>query len=149
MIALRMGLLLVLCWQWPALALDIDEALEDPGQQAVYERLLKEVRCLVCQNQPIGDSNAPLAADLRREIRNRLEQGDSETEVKQFLLARYGDFVLYRPRFTAQTALLWLAPALLLLLGAVSLGRVIQRRASLPIPSEEEDLQRLRRESGE
>ena len=149
MTALRIGLLLVLCWQGPLLALDIDEALADPEQQAVYERLLKEVRCLVCQNQPIGDSSAPLAADLRREIRNRLELGDSESDVKQFLLARYGDFVLYRPRFTAQTALLWLAPALLLLLGAVSLGRVIQRRASLPIPSEEEDLQRLRRESGE
>lgn len=149
MTALRIGLLLLLGWQWPAMALDIEETLADPEQQAVYERLLKEVRCLVCQNQPIGDSNAPLAADLRREIRNRLEQGESESDVKQFLLARYGDFVLYRPRFTAQTALLWLAPILLLLLGGVSLWRVIQRRASLPIPSEDEDLQQLRRESGE
>lgn len=146
---LRLFVLMLLCWQAPALALDIDEALDDPAQQAVYERLLKEVRCLVCQNQPIGDSNAPLAADLRREIRGRLEQGDSEADVKQFLLARYGDFVLYRPRFTARTALLWLAPALLLVLGAISLWRVIQRRASLPIPSEEEDLQRLRREAGD
>lgn len=146
---LRLALVLLLSWHWPAQALDIDEALADPAQQAVYERLLKEVRCLVCQNQPIGDSNAPLAADLRREIRGRLEQGDSEAEVKQFLLARYGDFVLYRPRFTAQTALLWLAPALLLLLGGLSLWRVIQRRASLPIPSEDEDLQRLRQESGD
>ena len=149
MSTLRILLILALCWHGPALALDIDEALDDPAQQAIYERLLKEVRCLVCQNQPIGDSNAPLAADLRREIRSRLEQGESEADVKQFLLARYGDFVLYRPRFTAQTALLWLAPVLLLLLGAVSLWRVIQRRASLPIPSEEDDLQRLRRESGE
>jgi len=123
-------------WLWLLLlpltgqALDIAEELADPEQQAIYEKLLKEVRCLVCQNQPIGDSNAPLAADLRREIRDRLKQGEDEAAVKEFLLARYGDFVLYRPRFTASTALLW----------------VLKRRASLPIPDELEEQQMRRRE---
>jgi len=139
-------------WLWLLLiplagqALDIAEELADPEQQAIYEKLLKEVRCLVCQNQPIGDSNAPLAADLRREIRDRLKQGEDEAAVKEFLLARYGDFVLYRPRFTASTALLWLAPLLLLGAGGAGLWRVLKRRASLPIPDELEEQQMRRRE---
>jgi cytochrome c-type biogenesis protein CcmH len=121
------------------LAMDADQALADPEQQALYKRLTSEVRCLVCQNQTIGDSSAPLAADLRHEIREMIEAGKSETEIKTFLLDRYGDFVLYRPRFMPTTALLWLAPALLLLFGGVSLGRIIRRRATLPVPAAEEN----------
>jgi cytochrome c-type biogenesis protein CcmH len=113
-------------------AIDSDEPIEDPGQAALYERLIHEVRCLVCQNQTIGDSTAPLAADLRKEIRRMVVEGKSEAEIEQFLLERYGDFVLYRPRFQASTAPLWLAPLLLLGAGALTLILVLRRRATLP-----------------
>ncbi|MEO7386680.1 MAG: cytochrome c-type biogenesis protein [Gammaproteobacteria bacterium] len=123
----------------PGNAIDIDARFSDPVQQATYERLTSEVRCLVCQNQTIGDSTAPLAADLRREIHEMIEAGRSEEEIKTFLLDRYGDFVLYKPRFKGSTAALWLAPVLLLLLGALALGRIIRRRASLPVPLDDDD----------
>ncbi|TFG86072.1 MAG: cytochrome c-type biogenesis protein CcmH, partial [Chromatiales bacterium] len=113
--------------------------LADPAQQELYERLTDEVRCLVCQNQTIGDSSAPLAADLRREIRQMIDAGQSEAEIKTFLLVRYVDFVLYRPRFMPTTALLWLAPVLLLVIGGFGLRRIIQRRAALPVPIDDED----------
>jgi len=124
---------------WPGLAMDPASPLADPEQQALYERLTHEVRCLVCQNQTIGDSSAPLAADLRREIRQMIESGRSEEEIKVFLLERYGDFVLYRPRFKSSTAALWLAPLLLLVAGGLGLRRIIRRRAALPVPSEDEE----------
>lgn len=116
----------------PAWAVDAEPPIEDPGEKALYDELLHEVRCLVCQNQAVGDSTAPLAADLRREIRRMVLEGKSESDIKTFLLERYGDFILYRPQFKATTALLWLAPLLLLLIGAVALGRVLRRRAELP-----------------
>ncbi|MCL4780452.1 MAG: cytochrome c-type biogenesis protein CcmH [Gammaproteobacteria bacterium] len=123
----------------PASAIAPEESLADPVQQAAYEHLTNEVRCLVCQNQTIADSTAPLAVDLRREIRRLLEAGQSEEQVKTFLLERYGDFVLYRPRWQTNTAMLWLAPGLLLLIGAAALWRIISRRTSLPIPTEDGD----------
>ena len=125
----------------PALSagMDPEPVLADPVQQETYERLTHEVRCLVCQNQTIADSSAPLAADLRREIREMVEAGQSEAEIKTFLLDRYGDFVLYRPRFMPSTAILWLAPLLLLLIGGFGLQRIIQRRAALPVPADDED----------
>lgn len=113
-------------------AIDSEAPLEDPSRQALYEDLINEVRCLVCQNQTIGDSTAPLAADLRREVRRLVEEGRAEPEIKTFLLDRYGDFVLYRPRFMSTTALLWLAPLLLLILGALALALIIRRRRTLP-----------------
>jgi cytochrome c-type biogenesis protein CcmH len=119
--------------------MDADSKLSDPVQQQTYERLTHEVRCLVCQNQTIADSSAPLAADLRREIREMLEAGRSESEVKTFLLDRYGDFVLYKPRFKGSTAVLWLAPLLLLLVGGFALIRILQRRAALPAPSDDDE----------
>jgi cytochrome c-type biogenesis protein CcmH len=122
-----------------SLAMDTDAKLADPVQQETYERLTHEVRCLVCQNQTIADSSAPLASDLRREIRQMLEEGRSEDEVKTFLLDRYGDFVLYKPRFKGTTAVLWLAPLLLLLLGGFALRRILQRRAALPAPTDDEE----------
>lgn len=133
--ALLAGLLL---GALPAGAIDTDPKLADPVQQATYERLTSEVRCLVCQNQTIGDSSAPLAADLRREIRQMVQSGRSEEEIKVFLLERYGDFVLYKPRFKASTAVLWLAPVLLLLAGGLGLGRILRRRAMLPVPADDE-----------
>lgn len=123
----------------PARAIDTDPRLADPVQQATYERLTREVRCLVCQNQTIADSSAPLAADLRREIRQMIEAGRSEEEIKTFLLDRYGDFVLYKPQFKVSTAALWLAPLLLLLIGGLGLRRIIRRRAALPVPADDDD----------
>ena len=123
----------------PARAIAPEEMLADPAQQAVYEHLTNEVRCLVCQNQTIADSTAPLAVDLRREIRQMLEAGQSEEEIKTFLLDRYGDFVLYRPRWQTNTELLWVAPVLLLLIGGTALWRIIKRRTSLPIPPDDGD----------
>jgi len=113
-------------------AIDQEPPLQDPERQALYERLTHEVRCLVCQNQTVADSTAPLAADLRREIYAMVEEGRSEEDIKTFLLDRYGDFVLYKPRFLYSTALLWLAPGLLLLAGALAIGVVVRRRAALP-----------------
>lgn len=114
-------------------AIDADPPIADPQREALYQRLIHEVRCLVCQNQTVGDSTAPLAGDLRREIRRMVVEGRSEQEIKDFLLERYGDFVLYKPEFKATTALLWLAPALLLAIGLVVLVIVVRRRRFLPI----------------
>ena len=114
-------------------AIDPSDKLPDPAQQAMYESITQEVRCLVCQNQPIADSTAPLAADLRREIKRMVTEGMSEAEIKDFLVERYGDFVLYRPRFESWTLLLWLAPALLLIVGAIAFVRIVSRRTELPI----------------
>jgi cytochrome c-type biogenesis protein CcmH len=90
--------------------------------------LSKELRCMVCQNQSIDDSDAPLARDLRLLVRERLRHGDSDQQVMDFLVARYGEFVLLKPRFSLRTALLWLGPAAFLLLGAVALLVISRRR---------------------
>lgn len=116
----------------PAWAIDAEPIIDDPERQALYERLTHEVRCLVCQNQTVADSTAPLAADLRRELHAMVVAGRSEEEIKTFLLDRYGDFVLYKPRFQGTTAVLWLAPLLLLLGGAAVVALVVRRRAMLP-----------------
>ncbi len=137
-LALFSAVLLLLA-TFSASAIEHDETLADPAQQLIFDHLTNEVRCLVCQNQTIADSTAPLAIDLRREIRQMLEAGRSEEEIKTFLLDRYGDFVLYRPRWQANTALLWLAPGLLLLIGSLGLWRIIRRRADLPVPTEDGD----------
>jgi cytochrome c-type biogenesis protein CcmH len=115
------------------MAMDADERLDDPELRARYESITDEVRCLVCQNQTIADSSAPLAADLRREIRKMIAAGQSDAEIKTFLIDRYGDFVLYRPRFESWTAALWLAPFVLLLFGVGGFAFTLRRRASLPI----------------
>ncbi len=116
-----------------AYAIESVEPLADPRQQDLYERLTEEVRCLVCQNQTIGDSNAPLAADLRREVYEMVAAGQSEQDIKTFLTDRYGDFVLYKPRYGGPAALLWVAPILLLILGGFVMWRIIRRRMALPV----------------
>ncbi|HEX5788526.1 MAG TPA: cytochrome c-type biogenesis protein [Woeseiaceae bacterium] len=121
----------------PAVAIDTEPAFEDPGLQARYETIIAEVRCLKCQNQSIKDSNAFLAADLRREIRRLLSEGKTDAEVYAFLVDRYGEFALYRPPLTGKTLVLWLAPGILLLVGAGVLIRVLRRRTALPIDDEE------------
>ncbi len=102
----------------PAFAVEPDEVLADTALEARARALSSELRCLVCQNQSIDDSNAPLAKDLRVLVRERLKAGDSDTKVKEFLVDRYGDFVLLKPPFAAYTLILWIAP-LLVLGGAV------------------------------
>ena len=108
--------------------------------QARYERLTNELRCLVCQNQTVADSNADLARDLRDQTRAMLLDGASDEQIVAFMTERYGDFVLYRPPLSSRTALLWAAPAVLLLIGAIALGRIIRRRglaADIPVQGEE------------
>jgi cytochrome c-type biogenesis protein CcmH len=103
----------------------------DPEIEARMLRIAAELRCLVCQNQTIADSNASLAVDLREQVRTMLRQGQSDEQVLRFMTDRYGDFVLYRPPLKATTLLLWLGPALLLLGGLVTLFVVLRRRAAL------------------
>ncbi len=116
-----------------AMAIDAGQSFDDPKLQARYEKIIAEVRCLKCQNQTIKDSNAFLAVDLRREIRHLLEEGNSDDEIYDFLVARYGDFALYRPRASGRTLILWIGPMLFLLFGVVALVRIVQRRMTLPI----------------
>ncbi len=119
-----------------AKAIDAVAPFDDPEIQARYEKIISEVRCLKCQNQTIKDSNAFLAADLRREIRYMLEEGKTDDEIYEFLVARYGDFALYRPRASGKTLILWIAPMMFLVFGALALWRVVQRRMALPIDDE-------------
>jgi cytochrome c-type biogenesis protein CcmH len=113
-----------------ALAVQPDEVLKDAALEARARALSQELRCMVCQNQSIDDSDAPLARDLRILVRERLSAGDSDDQVIDFLVARYGEFVLLKPRLSWRTALLWLAPFGLALLGAV--GILVARRRAAP-----------------
>lgn len=117
----------------PAAAIDTGKAFDDPELQARYEKIIAEVRCLKCQNQTIKDSTAFLADDLRREIRRLLAEGKTNEEVFDFLVERYGEFALYRPRMSGVTLLLWIAPAAFLLIGGFVFARVLRKRMSLPI----------------
>ena len=101
----------------------------DPVAEKRLQALSEELRCLVCQNQTIADSNAELAQDLRREVRSMIRDGKSDKEIVDFMVARYGDFVLYRPPLKGVTLLLWGGPLLLLLVGLFALGRYLRRRA--------------------
>jgi len=114
----------------PALAVQPDEILADPALEARARVLSQELRCMVCQNQSIDDSDAPLARDLRLLVRERLKAGDSDRQVLDFLVARYGEFVLLRPPFNWHTALLWLLGPLALLVAGFGLIRMARR----PLP---------------
>jgi len=116
-----------------AFAIDKGKKFDDPEMQARYEKLISEVRCLQCQNQSIKDSNVTLAADLRREIARMIDEGQTDEEIAEFLVVRYGEFALYRPRTTGKTLVLWIAPFLLVLFGGFALARVVKHRMSLPI----------------
>lgn len=124
--ALLLAVLFLAC---QATAIDAGRAFDDPAEQERYERLIQDLRCLVCQNQSIADSNATLASDLRREVRDLMEAGQSDDQIRSFMTERYGDFVLYRPPVRPRTWLLWSAPALLLLGGIGIAVLVITRRA--------------------
>src|SRR5713226_300965 len=113
-----------------ASAVQPDEILSDAALEARARALSKELRCMVCQNQSIDDSAAPLARDLRILVRERLKAGDGDQQVLDFLVARYGEFVLLKPRFTSHTALLWLMPVVILVIGALALVLVSRRYRS-------------------
>ncbi|WP_456756580.1 MULTISPECIES: cytochrome c-type biogenesis protein [unclassified Bradyrhizobium] len=137
----------------PARAVLPDEIMTDPAKETRARELSKELRCMVCQNQSIDDSEAPLARDLRLLVRERISAGDSDAQVIDFLVARYGEFVLLKPRLNEHTLVLWLTPPLALLLGGFALWRLGRRRAnprpggadSAPglTPDEEARLERL------
>lgn len=114
-----------------------DEGPSDPALNARYQALIREVRCLVCQNQTIADSNADLASDLRREIREMIESGATDNEISDFLVARYGDFVLYRPPMQPNTWALWGGPAAMVLIGLVVFARVMRTRSRQPLDEDE------------
>ena len=136
----------------PALAgaVQPDEVLDDPALEARAREISKELRCLVCRNESIDDSNADLARDLRLLVRERLVAGDSDPQVRQFLVDRYGEFVLLRPAFSAANAALWLAgPAIFLIGLAVAIGYLRRLRPAAPetlTPEEEAALERALKE---
>jgi cytochrome c-type biogenesis protein CcmH len=121
---------IVLQFATAAVAVQPDEMLAEPKLEARARALSRELRCMVCQNQSIDDSEAPLARDLRILVRERLQAGDSDAQVFDFLTARYGEFVLLKPPLTWHTALLWLAPAGVLMLGMVTLIMARRRRTA-------------------
>lgn len=122
-------LLLIFFYCLPLITQAIDtHSFSNSEQQATYESLTTELRCLVCQNQTIADSNADLAKDLRQQIVDLLQQGKSKQEIIRFMTDRYGDFILYRPAFNATTGLLWLAPILFLLIGLSTITLFIRSK---------------------
>jgi cytochrome c-type biogenesis protein CcmH len=111
----------------------------DSAEEARFHALTAELRCVQCQNQSLADSNAQIAHDLRREVLVLMHEGHSDAEIKQFLVERYGEFVLYRPRMQGSTLLLWLTPGVLLLAGAALLVvQVRRRRQAAPLPAAED-----------
>ena len=122
----------------PALAVQPDEILSDRKLEARARALSRELRCMVCQNQSIDDSDAPLARDLRLLVRERLKAGDSDKQVLDFLVARYGEFVLLRPRFEWHTAILWLGPPALLIGGGFALFFFARRKDASARPGSPE-----------
>ncbi len=120
----------------PALAVEPDEILQDAALEARARRISTELRCLVCQNQSIDDSNAPLARDLRILVRDRLVAGDSDAAVLRFLVVRYGAFVLLKPPFNPGTLLLWSAPLLLLCTAGLVIVRRMRRPSATPGPAD-------------
>ncbi|MBY5348087.1 cytochrome c-type biogenesis protein CcmH [Rhizobium leguminosarum] len=119
----------------PAFAVNPDEVLADPALEARARALSAELRCMVCQNQSIDDSNADLAKDLRLLVRERITDGDSDEAVLTYIVSRYGEFVLLKPRVSMKTVLLWGAPLLLVLAGGLSLLVFARKRAGKPTGS--------------
>jgi cytochrome c-type biogenesis protein CcmH len=148
----RHAVLALVCWGTlaavhPALSVQPDEILSDANLEARARVLSRELRCMVCQNQSIDDSDAPLARDLRVLVRERLTKGDSDDQVIDFLVSRYGEFVLLRPPFEWHTAILWLTPLFAVLAGAIAVLAAIRRRrvgTTTPLPLDPDEERRLR-----
>ncbi len=125
----RFFLALALCLAaFPALAVNPDEVLADPALEARARALSAHLRCMVCQNQSIDDSNAELARDLRLLVRERLKQGASDEAVLDYVVSRYGEFVLLQPRFSVRNLVLWTTPVALLLAGGIAMVFIARRR---------------------
>ncbi|WP_420403648.1 cytochrome c-type biogenesis protein [Nisaea sp.] len=145
---LFLGLVLA-CLALPALAVEPAEMLKDPALEARARELGKEIRCLVCQNQSIDDSNAGLAKDLRVLLRERLVAGDSDAEIKDYLVERYGDFVLLKPPVKSSTYVLWYGPLAVGVLGAIGVAVFLLRRRGggtesvTPAPLNEDEQRRI------
>ena len=122
--------LLALLGAAPLHAVQVDEILPDPVLEARAREISHDLRCMVCQNQSIDDSEAPLARDLRLLVRERLKAGDSDTQVVDFMVARYGEFVLLKPRMSWHTAILWGAPLTILVVGFLAIGFSVLRRSA-------------------
>ena len=116
--------------------MDAHGQLQDPALQARFEQITKELRCLVCQNESIADSNAELAGDLRRQVQELLVAGKSDDAIFAFMTDRYGEFVRFRPPLTPKTLFIWGAPFLMLVLGGVIIYRVVRKRAAMPLDDE-------------
>jgi cytochrome c-type biogenesis protein CcmH len=116
----------------PLRAVQVDEILPDPALESRAREISHDLRCMVCQNQSIDDSEAPLARDLRLLVRERLKAGDSNTQVVDYMVARYGEFVLLRPRMNWHTAILWGAPLTILIIGMLAIGFSVLRRPAGP-----------------
>ena len=121
------------CAEPPAADLDAHGQLQNPALQVRFERIAKELRCLQCQNESIADSNADLARDLRRQVREMLVAGKSDDAIFSFMTDRYGEFVRFAPPLSPKTALIWGAPFFMLLLGAAIIYRVVRQRSRLPL----------------
>lgn len=146
--ALLLAACLALSAMSSALAVQPDEVLPDPAMESRAREISKELRCLVCQNQSIDDSNAPLARDLRVVVRERLKAGDSDAGVMTYVTDRYGDYVLLRPPFKATTLVLWIAPFAILLLGGVATALFLRGRRGVAagvdtVPLSEDERRRL------
>ncbi|MBM3572651.1 MAG: cytochrome c-type biogenesis protein CcmH [Alphaproteobacteria bacterium] len=141
----RLLALLVLVVPLAAVAVEPHEVLSDPKLEARARALSQDIRCLVCQNQSIDDSNAPLARDLRLIVRERIVAGDSDEGIIEYLVARYGDFVRLKPPMRPGTYALWFGPALFLAAGAIAIGLFFgrRRRVSAPAPLSAEERRRL------
>lgn len=122
----------LILWLQTAFAIDTAPAFEDPVLQARYEHLARELRCLQCRSETIADSNASLAEDLRRQLRELIAAGRTDQEIMTYMTDRYGDYVRYRPPLKSNTMLLWAAPVLLLLIGGTVAAVVIVRKSRLP-----------------
>jgi cytochrome c-type biogenesis protein CcmH len=131
-------------------AADTPFEFESPAQQAQYQRLLEELRCLVCQNQSLADSHADLAQDLRDEVYSMLGEGKTNDEIREFMVARYGDFVLYKPPIKSSTTLLWFGPFILIFLAGFAVWRAVTRQKKAPqdlTEQEREFVEKLRNET--
>jgi cytochrome c-type biogenesis protein CcmH len=139
-------LFLVLLWSTSALAGVEVHKFDNPEQEQQYNRLVAELRCLVCQNQNLADSNAELAQDLRQEVYEMIQNGATDQEIVSFMVARYGDFVLYRPPFKSTTAFLWIGPFIILAAGfVILLVFVRKRRQSVAVELDETEQARAQK----
>jgi cytochrome c-type biogenesis protein CcmH len=130
---------LMLAWfSGNAWAIDKELAFQDPALQARYEELNAELRCLVCQNQTIADSNAALAQDLRVQVKEMITAGKSNDEILDYMVARYGNFVRFKPPVNNETIFLWAAPAVMVLGGLLIALSIVRRRSTLPVDSDED-----------